>query len=822
MKQRTFSLFTAFVIILNITPAMAVSEYPQLLSKSSAAFTITNPYTHVNWNTYSQYKAALHAHTTNSDGYNTTSASAERHYELGFNIVAFADHNYTTATPDQVATGAMTPERITQMQAGQGRPGGQGGMIFIPGTNEHSSLRVSTATGPRSTHHVNTCWSNIASINQWPATSANEQVSALANRLAAEGTGFARLNHIGRNTGASFVISDTVPRTPWNEAEKISNTASIYIPYVNLFRTHPNIIGMEIINEFDNESQGDRVLWDNILSQTMPESRPVWGFSDDDSHSNSSVGFSYNIMLMPELSLPEVKRSKELGAFFAFSRVDRQYSIFSGAILPDDINGSSNVSRTGAVLNLPVPEIRSITVSGSVITINAGNHEFIRWYSDGKRIHTGAALDLAAYQSSIKSYVRAVVGHSNYGVLYTQPFGVQPAGQIYNMQSDSNLSLFAGTGSAGNSTHTLLGSNSGTRTVNMTTVPRTITIASRGGTSQGVDIRLPQLSAKPNHSYRFAFTGSVSTANAGAHNIFINAVTGDSGAGTNAAALQQVNVAANATFTLTHTATHEDIEAHLAAGVRRYRLGGASQQNLVITGIIISELANEPETHTVSFHAAANGTLAAAVDGFSIASGASVEHGKGVVFTAVPDEGYGVSAWKLNGVTIANQTNTYTLTVSADAAVTVEFAATTSVSPSGRLIPYVKPDIMEPAVTAQGNSTAGRFTAGQNPVSRERALRATPVQQPVRFFWEGKVVSSGTLSIFSSSGKFVRKISINDIANINQLACPGTSQRRRVVGSWDLKDNKGRSVGEGTYLARGAIRTADGERVKVSVVLGVR
>jgi flagellar hook assembly protein FlgD len=70
------------------------------------------------------------------------------------------------------------------------------------------------------------------------------------------------------------------------------------------------------------------------------------------------------------------------------------------------------------------------------------------------------------------------------------------------------------------------------------------------------------------------------------------------------------------------------------------------------------------------------------------------------------------------------------------------------------------------------------------------------------------------LTIYDISGNIVRKIQIPDKSLGN------TS--RRQVGSWDLRDAKGKPVPEGTYLVRGTVKTADGKSEKVSLVLGVR
>ena len=83
-------------------------------------------------------------------------------------------------------------------------------------------------------------------------------------------------------------------------------------------------------------------------------------------------------------------------------------------------------------------------------------------------------------------------------------------------------------------------------------------------------------------------------------------------------------------------------------------------------------------TYTVTFNVVGgNGELAAAADGVSVLSGALLQEGKSVIFTANPNSGYQVKEWKLNSTVIAgNTTNSYTLASLSEAAiVTVEFEA---------------------------------------------------------------------------------------------------------------------------------------------------
>jgi hypothetical protein len=139
-----------------------------------------------------------------------------------------------------------------------------------------------------------------------------------------------------------------------------------------------------------------------------------------------------------------------------------------------------------------------------------------------------------------------------------------------------------------NQNNPILGSRSAIRRVFMSSSPRLISIEDRGGTSQGADIRLWAIGIRPGYEYTFEFTGHVRTGT-GNQTMFISAVTCVSGAGTNFAILEQVTTPVNETFTLSHTATYDEIRAHMVDDVFRYRLGGASRQNIAITGIRITE-----------------------------------------------------------------------------------------------------------------------------------------------------------------------------------------------------------------------------------------
>jgi uncharacterized repeat protein (TIGR02543 family) len=213
--------------------------------------------------------------------------------------------------------------------------------------------------------------------------------------------------------------------------------------------------------------------------------------------------------------------------------------------------------------------------------------------------------------------------------------------------------------------------------------------------------------------------------------------------------------------------------------------------------------------YAVTFSSSTNGVLAATVDGNPITTGVSVQHGKSVIFTAIPDDGYCVSGWSINGAAVnGNTSNTYTLSgVSAATTVTVSFEKTISLASPNRVIPQPNSS-KETAIVAPVNRLAAEFTVGPNPVGKSSGA--------VKFFRQGsRIASAPLLVIYDASGNVVKKVGIADKAT----AC---GNDRRAVGSWNLKDAKGRPVPEGEYLVKGVVKAANGKREKVSVVVGVR
>jgi hypothetical protein len=352
------------------------------------SYRITSPYDGINWDAYGQYKAALHTHTTRSDGANTLAQMIEEKYRQDYDIVAITDHNALNASWT-TGLGRLTEERYAQIKAVEGEDGKWRGMLMISGANEQSRGE-----------HIN---SFFADFNNGSGSTIESNI-----RTTEGMNGVSFINHIGRYTHASNPDRD-IRIAASNKRETIDK-------YIGLFMQFPTCVGMEIINRRDLETYSDRILWDNILKDTIPYGRNVWGFSNDDSHSHASGenGNSYNMFVMPANTVENFRVAMTAGHFYPVALVSKLE-------LGETFYGRKD---------LP-PTITSITVNSGSITITTENVTRIDWISDpieikedsqgGVVIGTTTATTSTFDITKVGSYIRAnLMGPG--GIAFTQPF----------------------------------------------------------------------------------------------------------------------------------------------------------------------------------------------------------------------------------------------------------------------------------------------------------------------------------------------------------------------------------------------------------------
>lgn len=386
LRKTTAALMAAAVLAGTFVTGVSAEERSGVLD-----FTIDSPYASVDWDTYGQYKADFHAHSNESDGSPQPYETIEEHYKKGYDILALTDHNVcnTTWNRKDDPTGRdreyLTDQRLSEITYGTDRD--NRGMVAIMNSDEQSV-----------SDHLNTFFTPFN----------NEQGATLESNIAKtqELGGICHINHPGRYTGGK--------KTSGTAGEEASNNPETIKKYTDLFMKYDAVVGMEIINKLDGDSYSDRILWDNILKETMPEGRFVWGFSNDDTHSTAATGHSYNMMLLPSNNPENVRKSMENGTFYASAKVAKRegYTITDLSVIND----------------YQPPIITNIQVDNDedTITINGEYYNQVEWIADGKVIATGNTIDLNDHEGEINSYVRAQL-KGDEGISFTQPFGVTTA-----------------------------------------------------------------------------------------------------------------------------------------------------------------------------------------------------------------------------------------------------------------------------------------------------------------------------------------------------------------------------------------------------------
>ena len=154
----------------------------------------------------------------------------------------------------------------------------------------------------------------------------------------------------------------------------------------------------------------------------------------------------------------------------------------------------------------------------------------------------------------------------------------------------------------------------------------------------------------------------------------------------------------------------------------------------------------------------ANGTLKATVDGNEIHSGAKVKEGKTITFTAMPEPGYKVKEWKVDGAVTGSTSNTYTHHVTETLNVKVSFevgSAVLTLTPGQSTIKVMAITFDNNPITVEGcNETSF-------PSNRETPLTATGTT----------VVLKGKIVILDCSRNNLTALNVQGLSALQGLNC---------------------------------------------------
>ena len=389
--QKALAVLLAILLILPAASGAAAA--------GGKDYAIINPYETVDWDTWKPFKANLHTHSTASDGTAHLDKMVEAHYAKGYDILAMTDHGVVNRgwnkKPQPVPIVSffalviepqyMADERYAEITAGTDR-GGRG-MLDVPYGIELNALTIRLT-------HVN---GFFADYGQGLLGRENDFETPIAGVDAAGG--LTHINHPGYWLNSS------------DHPEMATDPKNIRF-FGDILKKYKSCLGLEVVIENDRATLYDRVLWDGLLEYVIPYGRNVFGFANSDTHSISSIDTAFELFMMPENTVANLRTAMENGTFFACSRNARRE-------LGDEFVSSGDC-----------PSVTRVTVdnAGGRITLEGKDFTEIQWVADGEVIATGNTVDLNEYEGQIGCYVRAqLLGPG--GICFTQAFILDDGGE---------------------------------------------------------------------------------------------------------------------------------------------------------------------------------------------------------------------------------------------------------------------------------------------------------------------------------------------------------------------------------------------------------
>lgn len=432
-------------------------------------YTINNPYANVDWKAVNQYKTELHCHTTATDGGNTLKEMIEKHYELGYDIMAVTDHgttDYGWTNPNYIPElkVALTLRKGNLPIVGLNKDGGdaengntytltqaENGDQFYYQTDSNGNDGKMMMRVPFGIENNPTSFNN-AHVNSWFVDYGNGYLGGTSDYYTPITNvqklgGLSVINHPGEYTSARNAVTSS-------EAYNKNNAHYSYVinKYETLLMNNSTCLGIDINSKGDYRTRFDRKLWDTLLTDLVPHGRNVYAIGSSDAHNLGIVNSGYTLVLMPELSNEALKSALSNGEFFAASRYvgnydelvtyakslcisNNKYAKTVGTQMKEAYESIENeISEKGKQSTIfqfdesqPNAKIRNIIVDDKEdrITIDTDGF-YVRWVSGGRTVAVGKTVDLDDCEN-IGSYVRAeVIGKG--GIVYTQAFTLEYKG----------------------------------------------------------------------------------------------------------------------------------------------------------------------------------------------------------------------------------------------------------------------------------------------------------------------------------------------------------------------------------------------------------
>jgi len=344
---------------------------------------LINPYQDIDWNTIQQYKANFHTHSTWSfDGHYHVDETVQKYHQAGYKILALTEHDanpypwhhFPLYQPQTIALNPIGMDMLTL-------PGNELSKNFNNSWNE--------VGGSEFNHH-----NDFFTGRQGQEFATLRESYAYTQSLG----GMQLINHPGQYWNLNTYYTAGAKNSPEWHAEN--------------FRTYHSLIGLEVYNQGDKRPN-DRILWDQILELTMPET-PVYGYSCDDTHTLEQFFRNYNWMLMPQLTTEALKDAMTNGHhYFCY-----EYTGSGEGKTPRIQSISTDAATHTITIQTDAKEVYWI----SATDISQANAPATR---KSTILAVGNQFDYTGFQGR---YVRALLVNE-FGETCTQPFGFTYEGE---------------------------------------------------------------------------------------------------------------------------------------------------------------------------------------------------------------------------------------------------------------------------------------------------------------------------------------------------------------------------------------------------------
>jgi hypothetical protein len=341
-------------------------------STATGSYTIVSPYEDVVWtgdNAWGAYRGNLHSHTTYSDADIDLATMVKHYYELGYDFLANSDHAVTgvewNKTPAilplytyQFLLGNkmahLTDDEYKAITTGTYQNRGRK-MVCVTGANELNNLSLSK-------NHVNGYFLP-SDVGNGFGGRENEAGYEDAVKFIDENGGLSHINHPG-----DWIDSNDNPAA-------VNDKKNIEL-FGNLVLKYKSCLGIEILNEHNGTTGYDRILWDNLLMYCLPYGKTVIGFSNTDAHNIKDTDSSFEVFMMKENNVENIKKTMQSGTFFAVTKVLRGNDFEIGPKEEFDVREQ----------NIPYPMFTDLQVDGHKLTATATQADQLQWIANGKVI----------------------------------------------------------------------------------------------------------------------------------------------------------------------------------------------------------------------------------------------------------------------------------------------------------------------------------------------------------------------------------------------------------------------------------------------------